>query len=180
MLYHLTVFGNLCQDDTFCNSCTKMQLPRILFRCGPVPKRFERPARASHALVHARYRYTLFAAPSEKVTPLPGLRLGLRKSAQTIVPPCTSSKYLILRFGISLTQLELNTPQAPKPRHRGLRSSARARDLAAVYLGQIPRPVGPFAIYDSRQPGATLVLPEPEFQGSGDPKFPAVVRGDGP
>jgi hypothetical protein len=35
------VFGNLCQDDTFCNSCTKMQLPRILFRCGPVPKRFE-------------------------------------------------------------------------------------------------------------------------------------------
>jgi len=64
------------------------------------------------------------------------LRIVERKQfAQTICLPRTPSKYLISRrinlgaaqflpevpFGTSLTQLELNTLQAPKPRRCGLR-----------------------------------------------------------
>ncbi len=56
-------------------------------------------------------------------------------------------------FVLSLTQLELNTLQAPKPRH------CRPRV--------------------SWQPGATLILGELGFRDSGDPKSPAVVCGDG-
>ena len=41
------------------------------------------------------------------------------------------------------------------------------------------RPSGPFAIYGSRPPGATLILPEMAFRGSGGPKSPAVVCVDG-
>ena len=45
-----------------------------------------------------------------------------------------------------------------------------------AHLGQMARPAGPFAIYGSWQPGATLVLPELEFQGSADPKSPRGMR----
>src|SRR5208282_5582431 len=69
-------------------------------------------------------------------------------------------------FGISPTQLELNTLQAPKPLRCALRSSARARDLAVVYLGQMPRPARSFAIYGSPPPGATLGLPETRISGA--------------
>ncbi len=43
----------------------------------------------------------------------------------------------------------------------------------------MPLPARPFAIYDLRQPGATLVLPGAKISGSGDPKSPAVARSDG-
>jgi hypothetical protein len=54
-------------------------------------------------------------------------------------------------------------------------SSCPRVDLAPAYLGQMPRPAGPFAIYGPRLPTATLVLPEFEFQGSCDPKSRAVA-----
>ena len=46
------------------------------------------------------------------------------------------------------------------------------RGFGPAHIGQMSSPSGPFAIYGSRPPGATLVLPELAFRGSGDPKSP--------
>jgi hypothetical protein len=114
------------------------------------------------------------------------LRLRQRQIAWRAIcpnyfPPFTSSNYLIscrIALGSCLqflrdalpesrrSQLELNTLQAPKPHRRALQSSASARDLAVVYLGQMPRPAGPFAIYGSPPPGVTLGLPDTQISGA--------------
>src|SRR5713101_10103931 len=58
-------------------------------------------------------------------------------------------------------------------------SSSRKAGFGPAHIGQMPLPARPFAIYDLRQPGATLVLPGAKVSGFGDPKSPAVAHSDG-